>query len=97
MEHILADVRRIQGRLLLSGLCRKVPQFLINLIHLTSDNQSNNHVCNSAAGSLDGFHLVKQKIRQIELGPWPLTPKESGRIDSVVLRRERGGNQSRVA
>ena len=36
---------------------------VISLIYASSDNYDNDHVCNSAAGPVDGFHLFYHSMR----------------------------------
>ena len=36
---------------------------MVSLIHLTSDSHNDSHLCNSAAGPVDDYHLVHQTFR----------------------------------
>ena len=33
---------------------------MVSLIHLTSDSHDDSHLCNSAAGPVDDYHLVEE-------------------------------------
>ena len=35
---------------------------MVSLIHLTSDSHDDSHLCNSAAGPVDDYHLVTNKL-----------------------------------
>ena len=60
---------------------------MVSLIHLTSDNHDDSHLCNSAAGPVDDYHLVMTHFVNISMPALhSLTVSSSGLSGAMKFR-----------
>ena len=65
---------------------------MVSLIYLTSDSHDDSHLCNSAAGPVDDYHLVyTQVVATIITSLWQLIESASvANLSTVIYSAERG-------